>query len=396
MHLTLHLTSACSMRCGYCYAPPNPGRRMSEETAHRALELGARMSGGSCGIVFFGGEPLLERDLIRSSVAFARDKEKRGEGRWHFKITTNGMLLDEEFLQFANREGILITMSLDGTRAAHDRHRRLPDGAPSHDLLVRRLRLLLRYKPCASVIMVTNPDTAGHVAESVVFLLDQGVRYIVHALNYAGAWREEDLEVLHAEYEKLAELYVAWTAAGRKFYYSPFETKLSSHINCERFRDERCDFARRQLSVDPDGHLYPCVQFPKAGPESRWRMGDVSTGVDAAAQQRLREEWLCEHEPCRRCALESRCFHTCACLNWQATGGIATVCPVLCRHERMLAPIVDRVGEELYRRREPLFMRKHYSTAYPLVSLLEDCLAGLSEAGNREVAASTERTRPLA
>ena len=97
----------------------------------------------SCGIVLFGGEPLLCKPLIHQILADARAMQQAGQGRFHFKMTTNGLLLDEEFLQFAAANDILIAMSFDGVREAHDHYRRMPDGAPSFDRLLPKLRLLL-------------------------------------------------------------------------------------------------------------------------------------------------------------------------------------------------------------------------------------------------------------
>jgi len=140
MHLTLHLTSACNMRCSYCYAPPRSGPAMSEQVGRKALELGSGLSCGSCGIIFFGGEPLLHKDLIQTLVLYGRDMERRQAGRFHFKITTNGLLLDERFLSFAVRHDMLVAISFDGIKEAHDRHRRLRSGEPSYDVLLARLR----------------------------------------------------------------------------------------------------------------------------------------------------------------------------------------------------------------------------------------------------------------
>ncbi len=376
MHLTLHLTTACNMQCDYCYAPPHDGTAMSLAVARQALELGTRMNGGaSCGVVFFGGEPLLRRALISDLVKDAREMERRRAGRFHFKVTTNGLLLDEEFLEFSIRENLLVAMSFDGTAAAHDAHRRLRSGEASHGLLLGKLRLLLAARSYASVLMVVNPDTARHLVDSVSLLLEEGARYLLIALNYAAAWTDDAFAVLQGQLEQLAVLYISWTTAGRKFYLSPFEVKLSSHINRHCFRRERCELARRQISVSPDGHLFPCVQFVKAGPQSRWCIGHVSTGIDETARQRLHDEAEQEKIPCRDCAYRERCNHTCGCLNWQSTGSIASVSPALCRYEQMLIPIADRIGRSLYRARDPIFLHKHYNAAYPVLSLLEDATA---------------------
>lgn len=372
MHLTLHLTPACNMRCDYCYAPPQPGAAMSEATAERALELGASLGDGSCGVIFFGGEPLLQRELIEVTVSRARAIERQGRGRFHFKTTTNGLLLDDAFLEFAVREEVLVAMSFDGVREAHDRHRKLADGTGSYDLLVARLARLLDVRPYASVLLVVSPDTASLLSQSVELLLELGCRYLVVSLDHAADWSEESLDALQLQYVRLAQLYVSWTRAGRKFYLSPFEVKLASHIHGSEYRKERCELGRRQLSVAPDGALYPCVQFTRAGRTSSWCIGDVETGIDLPAREAVRARADQDKEPCCRCAIESRCNNTCGCLNWQSTGSVNVVSPVLCRHEQMLMPIVDRVGQELYRLRNPLFLHKHYNPAFPVLSLLDD------------------------
>ena len=305
-------------------------------------------------------------------MAEARQTEKHSPARFHFKITTNGLLLDEEFLRFAVAEDILIAMSLDGVEAAHDRHRRLPDGSPSFSRVLPKLRLLLEARPYASVLMVVNPDTVGLFAESVSYLLDQGARYVIASLNYAGPWTEVELDELRRQYERLAELYLAWTRQGRKFYFSPFEVKISSHIQGEDVCKEHCELGQRQISVDPDGYLFPCVQFVAAGRNSRWQIGHVGSGIDEAARQRLHDESQEEKAPCRECALNRRCHNTCGCLNWQTTGSVERVSAVLCRHEQMLIPIADRVAETLYAEGNELFLNKHYNPAYPVLSYLED------------------------
>jgi uncharacterized protein len=376
MHLTLHLTPGCNMRCGYCYAPPRAGAAMSEEIGSLALQLGARLNSGSCGIVFFGGEPLLHLGLIRVLVERARAMETASGCRFHFKITTNGLLLDEEFLEFSLEEDVLVAMSFDGVREAHDRHRRLADGSPSFDLLLQRLKLLLAARPYSSVLMVVTPETVSRLTESVEFLLDLGCRYLIVSLDYSAPWTEAAFRILEQEYRGLAKRYIRWTEAGRKFYLSPFEVKLSSHINRHCYRKERCELARRQLSVDTEGYLYPCVQFTRGGPESDWCIGHVARGIDERRRRRLHDASEEEKESCRSCAAKERCNSTCGCLNWQTTGSINAVSPVLCRHERMLLPIADRVGAHLYRKRAPLFLHKHYNAAYPVISLLEEAERG--------------------
>jgi uncharacterized protein len=349
---------------------------MPLRVGEQALKWGLRENHGACGIVFFGGEPLVEKDTLTAIVELGRAMEARDGGIFHFKITTNGLLMDEAFLEWACRRNVMIAMSFDGVKEAHDAHRRAANGGGTYERVLPRLKALLHAKPYSSILMVVNPDTVRHLAASAEFLVDLGVQYLIISLNYAAAWTTEDLDILRGQYLRLARDYARWSQLGRKFYVSPFEVKLSSHINQDCFDKERCDLGARQLSVDPEGNLFPCVQFVKAGRESRWCVGSVFQGLDRGRLKALNEESHQEKELCRLCELKGRCGHTCSCLNWQTSGTITSVSPVLCAHEKMLIEIADRLGNLLYRRKDARFIQKHYNKAYPLLSLMEDALKG--------------------
>jgi uncharacterized protein len=252
----------------------------------------------------------------------------------------------------------------------------MSDGSPSFDVLYPRLKLLLAARPYSSVLMVVNPDTIEYLCDSISFLVDEGFRYILVTLNYTAHWQESHFPKLARQYKRLAKLYIQWTEAGRKFYLSPFEVKLSSHINRHCYHKERCELAQRQISVDPRGYLYPCVQFTQTGSKSEYCIGHVNTGIDEASRQRLYTISAADKKPCDQCTIQERCNNTCGCLNWQTTGKLTEVSPVLCRHEQMLIPIADEIGRELYKKRNPLFLHKHFNVAYPVISALEDSLVG--------------------
>lgn len=363
MHLTLHLTERCNLRCRYCYAPHREVQDMTLQTARQAMALGKRLTppGEICGIAFFGGEPLLCWELLQRVVL---------EGGHRFKVTTNGTLLTDERLDWLVAHHVLVAMSLDGTALAHDAHRRGPDGQGSHALALPRWRALLARRPYATTLLVVNPDTAAALEDSVAFLVAEGARYLLVSLNYAAAWDEAAFARLEASLRGLAERYVAWAREGRKLYLSPFEMKLASHIQGDRWTRCRCALGERQLSVTPEGWLVPCVQFVRAG--EAWRLGHVATGLDPAAVARVRAEASVEKEECRGCGIRDRCFHTCGCLNLQATGCVARVPPILCRYEQLMVELADEVGAVLYAERNASFLARHYDPAWPLASILED------------------------
>lgn len=369
MHVTLHLTNDCNLQCRYCYV--RQGKQfMSREVARAAVDFAAS-AGSRCGVVFFGGEPLLCKERIMDTVAYGRALQDQGKGPFFYKMTTNGTLMDDDFLQYAEENEIYIALSHDGVRAAQDRNRVYADGRGTFSALEERAKALLRLQPYAPVMMTVSPNTVQHYAEGVDYLYGLGFRYLICSLDYAGAWTDKLLEELQRQYLRLAKWYRRMTLQEEKFYLSPFEVKISSHIHGSSYHEERCELGKKQLSVAPDGKLYPCVQFVGDG---AYCIGDVFSGVDEDKRLSLYRINEREKEECAGCAIRDRCNHHCACLNRQVTGDLRKVAPSLCAHERILLPIADLVAETLYKKRSAIFIQKQYNDMYPLLSLAEDKL----------------------
>lgn len=371
MHLTLHLTAKCNLRCRYCYASPHEGPDMSFDTAKKAINLaiGRVKKNDSLGIVFFGGEPLLMRELIEKTVRHCHKIEQETGQLFHYKITTNGTLLDEEFLTHPDTSEILVALSHDGIQCAHDAHRVDLNGTGSFDRLDSKIDLLLKHKPYSPVMMVINPNTVEHYAESVQWLFDRGFHYLICTLNYGADWNEKDLARLKRQYDALADWYYEKTMAEEKFYFSPFEVKMASHIFPGSCKAERCELGQTQISVAPDGLLYPCVQFVG---DTTYAIGNVDEGLDEDTRMRLYSINSQEKNTCTGCAIRERCNHYCGCLNKQTTGSIDKVSPILCAHERIVLPIADKLAASLFKKRSPMFIQKHYNEMFPLISLVED------------------------
>ena len=369
MHYTLHLTESCNLRCEYCYQE-RAVTFMPFEVAKATVDLAISSGQKRIGLVFFGGEPLLCKDLIRQIVSYA-NQTAPGDVRFFYKITTNGTLLDEDFLQYTMDNDIYVALSLDGTAAMHNAHRIGPNGETTHDTVVQAAKRLLAQRPYTPVLMTINPDTVQYYTESIEFLYNLGFRYLICTPNYDGDWDKTSLAETKKQYRQLAEFYYRHTMAEDKFYFSPFEVKISSHINSRTYCHERCELGQRQLSVSPQGSLYPCVQFVG---EDEYCIGNVWDGINEDKRMNLFARNEAEKAGCDICAIRQRCNHYCACLNKQTTGSIDVVSPVLCAHERIVLPIADKVAERLYKNRNALFIQKSYNDFYPLVSLVEDNL----------------------
>ena len=367
MHYTLHLTNRCNLCCRYCYVQQGSSM-MTLQTCRAAVDLAASEA-KQAGLVFFGGEPLLCKELIYDTISYAHAVFRNTGCRFFFKLTTNGLLLDDEFIDFAEQERIFVAISLDGTQEAHDAHRIDAAGLGSYATVSNAAMRLLAVKPYSPALMTITPETLRYYASGVSSLFKMGFRYVIPSLDYSASWHDGHLPELTKQYQLLAKLYEQMTLAEEKFYFSPFEVKMSSHINKHDYHQERCELGLRQLSVDPAGRIYPCVQF--AG-HREFCIGDVFRGIDENARQKLYLRNEIEKPGCDRCTIRARCNHYCACLNKQATGSIDVVSPMLCAHERIVLPIADALAARLYQQGSAMFIHKQYDDLYPFVSIIEE------------------------
>lgn len=361
MHITLHLTDNCNLACSYCYAKPGQAV-LPVATAVNAIEECAQED--NCGIIFFGGEPLLHKDKINRIIEWC---ESEHPDQYHFKITTNGLLLDENDFDFALKHKLHIALSHDGIKKAHDLFRVDSQGKGSFDLLLPKLQLLLAKLPYSPVMMTINPQNVEYYAESVEWFQSLGVQYLIASLNYAGNWDQPSLRKLKKQYQLLAKWHFNNYKQEKKIYFSPFDKRIASHIFPDRTNS--CKLGYRQISIGPDGTYYPCVQFVGL-PE--YAIGSTIEGIDENRRMELYEINEYDKSCCQGCQLSKRCHNKCGCLNLQTTGHIDNIPPVLCEHERIIFPIVDRLAEKLFKLRTPMFIQRHYNSAFPVMSFLED------------------------
>lgn len=373
MHITLHLTTGCNMSCGYCYSPPNQRNDMSQETAFRSIDFITENYPINTGIIFFGGEPLLKKELIKETIAYCKTKEKNHNAYFHYKITTNGILLDADFMEYANEVNLQVAMSIDGNEKAHNTFRKSKEGKSTFEIVNEKIDILLHYQPYAKALMTVSPETLIHFSDSVDYLLNRGFKYIIVSLNYAGNWADDHIKELKKQYEKIATLYEKWILNEKKFYFSPFEMKLASHIRSENFECNQCHLAIKQLAFAHDGSIYPCVQFVKDGISNKtYCIGSVETEINVSKQTRLNIDSKKQTELCSTCDYNPRCNNKCSCLNWQLTGALNQISPIVCETERVLIPVVDALGERLYKKGAAMFIQKHYNAVYPIISMIED------------------------
>jgi len=367
MQMTLHVTNQCNLSCSYCFVPRGP-ERMTQDVAIAAVNL-AMADADTTGLLFYGGEPLLERQLICDVVEYAKSVRQKTGHTFYYKMTTNGTLLDEDFLKFANDANLTIAFSCDGT--AQDICRKFPDGAGTMSALAEKIPLLLKYQPYAIGMSVIDPSTVEKAAEIVQFLFNSGFRYIHMGVNYCrtAPWTTERLLALESEYKKIAEMYIGWTRAEEKFYFSSFDMKILSHLKGESYNADRGRMGQNQPSVAPNGKIYSSSKHLN---NSKFEIGDVFSGIDTARHSAIFDKGATPAQPCQKCAIKHRCNYSYDNLNSFGGSIINDVSPVQCAHERLITPIADYVAETLCNQQNALFMHKHYNNMYPFMSLVED------------------------
>ena len=348
MNLTLHLTENCNMNCAYCVREKKP-QRMSSEVLHAAVQM-AYSTGTHAGFCFFGGEPMLEQDMIYEVLDACKKLSAETGKPAQYKMTTNGTLLTEAFLGRAKQVNMGIGLSFEGL--AQDTCRHFADGRGSFAVVEEKAKLLLRYMPLSHAMMTIAPQAADQFANSVKYLYEIGFRRMTATIAYGSKvhWTDEALEVLLAQLEEIAAFFSEKLLAGEAFYFSPLDSKIRDLLSGYPAA-ERCHLGMRQMPVAPDGKIYACTQF--IGDEE-YCLGDVFGGLIPEKCAALAKKEATP-ETCKECALRTRCTNSCGCLNRLETGSEGKVSPLQCTYERMLIALADDTASKLFEKAPDVF-----------------------------------------
>ena len=332
--LCLHIAHSCNLNCAYCFASQGKyhGERalMSFEVGKRALDFLIEHSGSrhNLEVDFFGGEPLMNFDVVKQLVAYARSVEKQHNKNFRFTLTTNGMLIDDDVIDFANRECVNVVLSLDGRKEIHDRYRVDYAGNGSWERIVPKFQKLVEARGGKGYYMRgtfthANPD----FLEDIKVMLDLGfnelsMEPVVCAPDDPSALTEEDFPIVCEQYEKLAELMLARHREGRPFTFYHYMIDLKGGP-CIYKRISGCGSGTEYMAVTPWGDLYPCHQF--VGDE-KYLLGNVFDGVsNTAAQEEFMSCNVYAREECRDCWARLYCSGGCAANAYHATGSVKGV-----------------------------------------------------------------------
>ncbi len=319
--MCLHMAHDCNLRCKYCFASTGDfhGERslMPENVAMAAMDFLIEKSGSrrNLEVDFFGGEPLMNFDVVKKTVEYGRSLEKAHDKNIRFTITTNGLMLNQEILDFINREMNNVVISVDGRPEVHDNMRKTVKGGPSFKLIApNALKIAQSRNQDKYYVRGTFTAFNTDFSKDVEFLADYGFKQlslepVVTDEKEEYALTEKHLEQIYSEYEKLARIYLDRADTDQSFNFFHFMLDLSGGP-CLIKRVTGCGAGNEYVAVTPSGDIYPCHQFA-GNPETR--MGSVLDGTfDIQAQKKYKACNVLNKEECSRCWAKYYCSGGCA------------------------------------------------------------------------------------
>lgn len=308
MDYTISITNKCNLRCSYCYE-----RHMNTEYGHISDDVMVKIADfincqGNAGTIYlFGGEPLLYKETVKFYCENLKARE--------FVITTNGTLLDEDFIKWCIDRRVIINMSHDG--------RECTERGADTAVLDGNLKLLLKYQPETLVQLVYTEETLPKLYDNIMYLKNLGVKKVSAAMDsFLNPDNPDSFgDILREQWRKIAEipdLFVYELALKKK---SIKEKKTST-----------CEICKKKIFINWDGKFYPCIQFQN-NPE--YHCGDISVGIEAEKARREHPDYSMVSERCEGCEIAEYCRNSCACRKMATTGTVRDISEAACMEEQV-------------------------------------------------------------
>ena len=340
--MCLNIAHDCQLRCKYCFASTGDfgkGRKlMSFETGKHAIDFLLENSGDrpNLELDFFGGEPLMNFDVVKKIVEYARSREKEYNKKFRFTITTNGLLLDDEKTDFINKEMSNVVLSIDGRKSVNDYFRVFPNGQGCYDIILPKYKKLVEGRGDKEYyVRGTFTNKSLDFSEDVFALYEAGFDQIsiepVVGDSDEYALTEGELPAVFKEYERLADKIVENEKKGGKFNFFHFMIDLDQGP-CAVKRLRGCGCGNDYVAITPDGDIFPCHQFVG---KDEYKMGNIDEGT---FNQEMKEDFAKAHiyskPECRECWAKFYCSGGCNANNYQYMGDIRKAYKLSCQLEK--------------------------------------------------------------
>ena len=341
--ICLHVAHDCNMDCGYCFAGKGEyqGEKglMSLETGKKAMDFLVENSPGrkNLEVDFFGGEPLLNWDVCKQLVEYGRELEKKFDKNFRFTLTTNGLLIDDDVIEFSKKEMSNVVLSLDGQKATNDNMRKTKNGKGTYDLIIDKFKKLADSRNQQDYYMRgTYTKYNLNFADDLIHMADLGFKElsmepVVAPADAPYALSEDDLPVLMENYEKLSKEMIKRYKEGNGFNFYHYNIDLTGGP-CISKRISGCGVGTEYVAITPNGEIYPCHQFVG---DDKYLMGTLDGGI---VNDKVCDEFencnVYSHKECKDCFAKLYCSGGCAANAYHTTGSVNGVYDFSCELHR--------------------------------------------------------------
>lgn len=341
--MCLHVAHDCNMNCAYCFGDKGAfeGIRclMSLETGKRALDFLIENSASrhNLEVDFFGGEPLMNFDVVKELVSYGREQEKIHNKNIRFTITTNGILLDQEKIDYIDENMVNVILSIDGRPEVNDRMRKTVNGKGTYDIITRNYKNFIKKRQDRQYY-VRGTFTRYNLdfADDVKHLLDQGfsnvsVEPVVTSEQYDYTLQDSDTDRILGEYDRLSDMYIEHVMQGKPFRFFHFNVDLNQGP-CVIKRVSGCGAGTEYVAISPEGDIYPCHQFVG---NKLFKLGNIA---DEKFENRLFDTFNQAHiynkKDCSECWARFYCSGGCHANAYNTNGDIMKPYRLGCALER--------------------------------------------------------------
>lgn len=334
MKYTLAITQNCNLACDYCYIEKK-NVTMDLSTARRIIDFifGNVPFDDKIDIGFFGGEPMLEFELIKDITTIIQDHKKFDPKKITISITTNGTIVSEHILEFIANNNLVLCISCDGPPQVHDRFRNFPNGRKSSHIVEQNIRQALNHFPMIPVNSVYGVETLKSLPDTVDYMVSLGVSNIYLNPDISAYWTAKEADDLSEIYEIIGEKYLEYYRRGTPKYISLIDGKIAVIMRGGYKPNERCSMGKGEFAFSPLGNIYPCERFIGSDEGLTHCLGNINEGIIKANQcQSILT--TAQNSECQTCGLKDYCMNWCGCTNYFGTGRYDVVSPFICASEK--------------------------------------------------------------
>lgn len=340
--MTLELTKNCNLNCKYCYIGEKYNMNMSKETALKAIKIGIeeakKHKDKTLEIDFYGGEPLLNFDLIKYCVEKSKELSK-GKIKFRYIMTTNLTLMNKDIIEYLINEKFELKVSIDGNERVHDLNRVFYDGKGSYQEIISKLKYLEQYTNEVGLeIQVSNVITKNNYMnyfESFKHIVELGFNIIDTGIDYTVSWNKEEIDILKDQVEKTVDYVISEYKNGKYIGYLFLENSVKQNIDDIEFYPCKAGIVSNFISWN--GEIYPCSEIDK-----RVCIGHVDSGIDFKKVKEITRICSINNEKCRACEITNRCAcKSCLMQNLSINNSFDIPVEILCELRKFMYSLVN-------------------------------------------------------